>query len=550
MINKIHFIKYLAVLLFSLSLSAQQVSVTPSNVEYTNNGQPKSFVSGCGVIDLKSSTSTLIEMIVNISTVRSVINNSESKLYVYSKISPNAVRIQKYIKTIPSVNWIGQGSSTTSISYNPTISFFINAADFNSTGSTLLVTFVSPSGTEYTSACTFQITKTPPPSFTLSPSSLSLACGDTAARTFTVTGTNIPAGVIPTYQWSAPGWTQVGSTATSRTFVPTSGSILPSPISVTPILNGIAQPTKTCTVTRQAFTTVGSITGSDVICTSAQYCASVAGATTFAWAVTSGANLVSLTGNGTSCATLTKLPNASGQITLSLTAGDSCGRSITRTKSINVGTNIISTGLVSGAPAVNFNETLNYTYSGAALSDPNINYYWFIYGGLNDGPNGLELPAGGAYIVSGQGTSSIALETGSNLGTIVVEVTATTSTACNLRDTAFLFVNVSNPLARSSSLTSASTITVFPNPLTNLSTLEVTVNTIQQNDLGKYNTKLFSKTIDNQVKIYDFNGDLKHSATFKSDVMSLNNLNLKQGTYVLNVTTNAGEQLRTILLVQ
>lgn len=38
MINKIHFIKYLAVLLFSLSLSAQQVSVTPTNVEYSNDG--------------------------------------------------------------------------------------------------------------------------------------------------------------------------------------------------------------------------------------------------------------------------------------------------------------------------------------------------------------------------------------------------------------------------------------------------------------------------------------------------------------------------------
>lgn len=93
MINKIYFIKYLAVLLFSLGLSAQQVSVTPSNVEYINNGQSKSFVSGCGAIDLKYSTSTLIEMSVNVSTTTSVINNSESQLYVYSKISPSATTI-------------------------------------------------------------------------------------------------------------------------------------------------------------------------------------------------------------------------------------------------------------------------------------------------------------------------------------------------------------------------------------------------------------------------------------------------------------------------
>ena len=428
--------------------------------------------------------------------------------------------------------------------------FFINAADFNATGGSLLVTFVSPSGTIYTSACTFQITKTPPPSFTLSPSSLSIACGDTAARTFTVTPANIPLGATVTYNWSAPGWTQVGSTATSRIYQPNSGSILPSTITVTPIINGVAQPTKTCTVTRASFATVGSINGLNTICTSAQYCASVAGATTFAWTVTQGANLVSLTGNGTSCVSLTALPNASGTVTLSLTAGDSCGRSITRTKSISVGTTIIYTGLVAGASAVNFNETLNYSYSGVALSDPNTNYYWFIYGGLNEGPNGLEGPDGGAYIVSGQGTSSIALETGSNVGTIVVEVTATTSTACNLIDTAYLFVDVTNPFARSSSLTSASTITLFPNPFTNLSTLQVTINTTNANDLGKYNTKITSKSGDNQLKIYDFYGNLKHSANFKTNQVSLNNLNLEQGKYVLNVNTSSGEQLKTILLVQ
>lgn len=412
------------------------------------------------------------------------------------------------------------------------------------------MTFVSPSGGIYTSPCTFQIIKPLPPSFTLAPTSLSLACGDTATRTFTVTPATIPPGAVVTYNWSAPGWTQVGSTTNSRTFQPTSGSVLPLLITVTPIINGVAQPIKTCTVTRQAFTTVGNIAGSNLICTSSSYYVSVAGATTFNWAVTDGANKVALFGNGTPYVTLTKLANASGSITLSVTAGDSCGRSITRTKSINLNTDIIYTGLVTGSPAVNFNETLNYTYSGTALSDPNASYNWFIYGGLNDGPNGLEGPDGGAYIVSGQGTSAITLETGSNLGMIVVEVTATTSTACNLIDTAYLFVDVSNPFARSSSLTNASTITIFPNPLTDLSMLEVTVNTKHQNDLGKYNTKLFSKAIDNQVKIYDFNGNLMHSAKFKSDVMSLNNLHLKQGKYVLSVTTNSGEQLKTILLVK
>jgi Secretion system C-terminal sorting domain/PKD-like domain/Putative serine esterase (DUF676) len=289
------------------------------------------------------------------------------------------------------------------------------------------------------------------------------------------------------------------------------------------------------------------ISGIDAFCTSAIYSASASGATTYNWTITQGASLVTIAGNGTSTVTLTVLPNASGTVTLSLTAGGTCGN-VTLAKSIQVGTRILNTGLVAGASEVNFNETLNYSYGGEGLSYNEVNYNWFIYGGLNDGPNGLEGPDGGAYIVDGQGTPSIVLETGSNLGYIVVEVTA--ATYCDLIDTAYLFVDVTNPFTRSSSLTSASTITIFPNPLTNLSTLQVNINTANINDLGKYITKIPSKSGEYQVKIYDFYGNLKHSASFKTNQMSMNNLNLEQGKYVLNVNTNSGEQLKTVLLVK
>ena len=249
--------RFFALLFFSLGLSAQ-VSVTPQNVEYTNNGQPKSYVTGCGNIDLASSTSTSISMIINIDTYESVINKSESKLYVYTKKSFSAVRIQRYSKTIPSTNWT-PGAAPTTLSYAPTVSFSINAADFNATGGTLLLVFESPSGTQYTSPCTFTITKTPPPSFFLSPDSLSLGCGEVAGRIFAITPANIPAGVTPSYSWSFPGWTEVGSTATSKTLQPSSGVVLPSTITVTQNINGVPTEIKTCTVSRSSIAPSGYI---------------------------------------------------------------------------------------------------------------------------------------------------------------------------------------------------------------------------------------------------------------------------------------------------
>jgi hypothetical protein len=106
MINKIHFIKYLAILLFCCSLSAQQTQVSASNVEYTNNGQSTQYISCSGNFNLASSTSTIIKMNISIGTYQSVINDLESKLYIYTKKSFSAIETERYSKTIPSTNWI------------------------------------------------------------------------------------------------------------------------------------------------------------------------------------------------------------------------------------------------------------------------------------------------------------------------------------------------------------------------------------------------------------------------------------------------------------
>ncbi len=294
------------------------------------------------------------------------------------------------------------------------------------------------------------------------------------------------------------------------------------------------------------------ITGANTLCSSANYSVP-GGATFYNWTIIQGANLVTLAGNGTANLTLTAvLPTASGTVTISLTMGDdplfngsgACGN-VTITKSIQVGNTNTNTGNVAGPDAVNFNETYNYYYGGPGLADPATTYNWFIYGGINDGVG----PYCGAQILSGQGTPFISLETGCNTGFIVVEATATG--VCNAVDTAFLFVDViDGMMARSASSTSTSTITTFPNPLTNSSKLQVEITNTITNDLGKYTTIIPSKTVNNEVKIYDFYGVLQYSKNFNADKMSLDNLDLKQGKYILNVKTNSGELVRKIIFVQ
>ena len=80
------------------------------------------------------------------------------------------------------------------------------------------------------------------------------------------------------------------------------------------------------------------ITGASLICSSATYTAP-SGGTFNNWTITQGANLVTLTGNGTPNAILTALPDVSGAVILSLTMGDNgakCGN-VTLTKTIWVG---------------------------------------------------------------------------------------------------------------------------------------------------------------------------------------------------------------------
>jgi hypothetical protein len=300
--NKIQLLQFVTILIFSFG-SYAQVTVSVSNLQYTNNGQATVLLANCGNIDLASSTTTSINLEINLSKPNGQVVGL-SDLRVYTKTSSSESRIERSWAQITEISWSPNSPSTRSTS----ASFSINSSDFNASGGTLFVVFKSSGNIEYTSTCIFTITKTPLPSFTLSPTTLNLTCGDTNSRVFAVTPANIPSGANVTYQWSYSGWSLVSSTETSRTLQPISAN--PGSVIVTPSINNTQQLSKTCSVSLAPFTSPATITGQTGICSgSANYTISLTGGQNVSWSLsnpsigalsnqTNTGTTVSFSGNG------------------------------------------------------------------------------------------------------------------------------------------------------------------------------------------------------------------------------------------------------------
>ncbi|TDT46691.1 putative secreted protein (Por secretion system target) [Maribacter spongiicola] len=213
----------------------------------------------------------------------------------------------------------------------------------------------------------------PPPTFTLTSNVNSIACGVTTPVVFTVNNVYNSPGTM-TYQWGYPGWSgTVNSTMSTVTLTPTSSTTLPGTVTVTPYLNGVAQPTKTLTVTRSAFTSNASISGSSAVCSSSTYTMSglLAGQSVTSWVVSipSKATLSTTSGNST---TVTKI--GSGPITLTATITNSCNQTIT--KSIDLQLGIVNVpGSISGPASVLTGALVNYSVASVQGA---TSYIWYL----------------------------------------------------------------------------------------------------------------------------------------------------------------------------
>ncbi|WP_291102881.1 MULTISPECIES: T9SS type A sorting domain-containing protein [unclassified Flavobacterium] len=309
-------------LIFTLFIASgkvvSQVTVTTESV-YLNN---QSTIIGCNLLDFGSTVNnSLVVYFKLLKPAAQAIGDSNVKVMFMNSSSSNPVQIGGTF-----IAQSGAWSSNTTIQSSIIVSIPENTIQV--TGSFIYVECTTDSNLK-TKSCDSPLKKTPPPSFTLSPTSTIFACDDTSARTFTVTPANIPSGSTLTYQWSYSGWSgTVNSSMNSINLTPSSGTSLPSTVSVTPYIGGVAYPSKTCTVSRSSFSSLATINGSSSICnlTEIYSIANLATGQNLTW---SSSNTAIATVSNTTGNTVTVNKVGTGDFDLIATISNSCGQSIT-----------------------------------------------------------------------------------------------------------------------------------------------------------------------------------------------------------------------------
>lgn len=252
----------------------------------------------------------------------------------------------------------------------------IFASNYSSTGENYLVSkLTQTSGNPPLNWESNRIPIIKEPTFTLSPTTQNLACGDSSSKSFTVTPANIPSGATVTYQWSNSGWSgAVNSSMSTVTLTPNSGTTLPGSVSVTPYINGVAKPTLTCAVARSPFNPSYTLTGNTQGCpnTSSNY------------SINSGTNAVvwSLSTTGVASLNTTTGQNiiltgvANGSVQLNATITNACGQTKVFSKTILIGRPVVTNSTITGGGStapINTTTQLSAAYVTGATG-----YLWTV----------------------------------------------------------------------------------------------------------------------------------------------------------------------------
>lgn len=362
-------ILFLLLILFLVEVKLYgQVTVTIESVLVNN----LTTVTNCNTIDFGTVTTNSLNFSFKLTKpLNQVVGNGPIKImFKYSSASTGN---QRNSITILSGSWNDDTFNNIS-TYQSSIQTNISASEIQVSGSSVYLQYTSSSGINYDSTCEYPLTKTLPPSFTLSPTSVSLSCGDTSSRTFTVTPANIPSGATVTYQWSYTGWSLISSTATSITLQPISGTNLPSNVSVTPSINSVAQTSKTSAVSRAPFSTSATIVGSNVVCsTTGTYTINNLPSNASIQSVSSSnSNIATATLDSNGEITLAKVSN--GSVTLSVILQNTCSQTTIKTKNIHLGKPGTPASLI-GPSTVNTGALVSYQ---AGVSNGATSYTWYL----------------------------------------------------------------------------------------------------------------------------------------------------------------------------
>ena len=566
--KKILSIFTISFLVFNINTTNAQ---TPSLEQITVNSIA---INDCSTIAFgtNSSVNLYLKMKVTKSATTDVGNFATFKLY----IKKNASSTPQFINGIL-VNNSAFGSQ--GVTWEGVFPLTLQASDIDVSGSIFYGVY-EVSTDIHPNTCNYPLTKTPPPSFSLSPTSLSLACSDTGLRTFTVTPANIPSGATVTYQWSTIGWNAIGSTSNSRTLQPASATNLPTNVSVTPYINGVAYPSMSCIVTRAAFTNSATLSGNSVICPGGNGVYSISGlgaGNTVTW---SSSNTAVATVSGGTQSQVTVIGLSQGLVNLIATITNPCGQTAPPIiKTINIGAPVMPNGTIYGELWVRksfYAQTLTFPTVLGATS-----YTWSIPPNGDFPPN---CPATGAVSAKFSNnlqtittaTSSATASFGNCLGDY--DVTCTISNACGSTIAYVRYVTVGNTGTSPCFIdyTLNKSFIVSENPIKNGDIKIRKNNTLINNDFelvdetptqnildgdgpcyqewpkpwtGKMNqnVKLNSQI---EIKVYNFLGNQVYSKTINAseEEISLKNCNLTTGKYIIHLNDGVNTQKEIIII--
>lgn len=265
------------------------------------------------------------------------------------------------------------------------------------------------------------------------------------------------------------------------------------------------------------------IIGTNLLCTSSTFSAP-ANTSFYTWTITQGASLVTLTGNGTPNVTLTALPNASGQVTLSLRMGDDPFNS----GSGRCGNIIITKNIWVGTPNPNHeltrDEHCNFSYRAKEFPNNNSNatYSWQYVSGI-----------GGSSINNFYSFGDLAQFTACPPFSITLKLIATNSCGTTERFVDLWLNNDEeeiykvNPIKDVKNQTTTNIYSVYPNPSNNIVNIDLK---------DKNNQSIRSTTITGEL--FDLMGISKSKVEIIDNKVTFSVRGLNKGIYVLKIFIN------------
>ena len=465
----------------------------------------------------------------------------ESTLYIYTKKDASSNAIERQNFNVQAVSWSGDATFIQPFTIN------LIAADFNTSGGTIYAVFKSNSNSEYSSApaCALPIIKTPLPTFNLSSSTSTIACNSSTPVQFTVTNVHNSPGTL-TYNWSFNSTWQasgpVSNISSSITLIPL--VYAPSSVSVTPIYNNVAQPTKTVSFTLAPFNPSTSLVGNTQACPGSSLQFSLENLATshlVTWII-SDPTKATLSNVNTGSVTVNAI--APGNVILTAAIRNSCNQLINLTKTILIGyPRITNNTIVGGNDHVFVNQTGSFS---TGLADGATSYKWeIVQGSTNCGSSATKPKFMNGSTVSISSSPSAYVYWGDCPGWYILNCYAVNS--CGQSSVGYRVVTVS---ARATGDPCARELVVSPNPIRLAdSKIEISfkpapgpIPCLEEKQLSLNNS---------EIKLFDINGRQVFSKVSKSDKFQISDLkDFKKGTYILNVTSSNGVKTDKVILIE